>query len=277
MQNENVTHIDPLKNIRLFDMIRELVEYRELLIAFIKRNIKIKYKQTFMGFLWAIFMPMVILLSGLLVKSGLAFLSGREIQLTEIATVFVKTLPWSFFIGALKFSVGSLTGNANLVGKIYFPRVIFPFSYIFSQFFDFLIATAVFTFILCYIKIGVSIYLLWLPFLLLILVLITTGLGMIFSCANLFFRDVKYIVDVILTFAIFFTPVFYDVAMFPNMATVLLLNPMGSLLESFNAVVILHQAPHLGWVIYSLCWAIFLFWAGCLTYLKLEPHFADNI
>ena len=99
-------------------------------------------------------MPMVILLSGLVVKGGLAFLSGREIQLTEIATVFVKTLPWSFFIGALKFSVGSLTGNANLVGKIYFPRVMFPLSYIFSQFFDFLISTALFTFILCFLKFG---------------------------------------------------------------------------------------------------------------------------
>jgi lipopolysaccharide transport system permease protein len=261
----------------MIEMWNKLLEYRELLLAFTKRNIKIKYKQTFMGLLWAIFMPTVILLSGIVVKQGLAMLSGRTVQLTEIATVSVKSLPWAFFIGSLKFAVGSLTANLNLVNKVYFPRVIFPLSYIFGQLFDFLIAVAVFTGILVYINIGVSIHLLWLPFLLVFLVLFTAGLAMILCCGNLFYRDVKYIIDVLITFAIFFTPVFYDASMFPEKETLLLLNPMGALLESINRVVVLHQAPHMGWFMYTGIFSVSAFAVGWYVFYKMEPLFADNI
>jgi len=194
----------------MLQMWKELMNYKELLMAFTWRNIKIKYKQTFMGFLWAIFMPLIIVFSGILVKVGMAKISGREVEMSQIASVTVKALPWAFFMTALKFSVGSLVTNMSILQKIYFPRVIFPLSYTLGSLFDFAIAGIAFTFILIYIKIGVSIYLLFLPVLILFLFFFTTGLGLVLSCANLFYRDVKYIIDVILTFAIFFTPVFYE-------------------------------------------------------------------
>ena len=191
------------------EMIKEFIQYRGLLVALTLRSIKIRYKQTAMGFLWAIFMPIIIVLAGIIVKKAMAVLSGRPLELSQIASVVVKSLPWAFFIGALKFSVNSLVGNMNLVQKIYFPREVFPISYILAQLFDFLIASFTLTLVLIFAKIGISIHLLWLPLIILFLVLFTAALGLLLSCANLFFRDVKYIVDVILTFGIFFTPVFY--------------------------------------------------------------------
>lgn len=229
-------------------MIRELVKYRELLWAFICKNITIRYKQTMMGLLWALFMPSLVVVSGVIVKKAMSMLSGTPLELTDIASVSVKSLPWAFFVGALKFSVTSLVGNMNMVQKIYFPREIFPVSFVISQFFDFLVASAVLAVFLAFAKIGLSVYLLWLPVLVLLLLLLTAGLAIILSCGALFFRDVKYILDVVLTFGIFFTPVFYSAKMFKSWEPLLLLNPMGALLEALNNVVILHRAPDPLWL-----------------------------
>jgi len=261
----------------MIEMIQELIQYRELLGALTWQNIRIRYKQTAMGFLWALFMPIIIVLSGIVVKKAMAVVSGRPLELTEIASVTVKALPWAFFIGAIRFSVTSLTGNMNLVQKIYFPREMFPFSYILAQLFDFVIATFVLAIVLIFAKVGVSIYLIWLPILILFLILFTTGLSLILSCGNLFFRDVKYIVDVILTFGIFFTPVFFSASMFGKWKTLLLLNPIGAILESINNVVVLHQAPEPFWLTYAGLWSIICFLVSWYIFHKAESTFAENI
>lgn len=259
------------------EMIRELVAHRELLWALTWRNIAIRYKQTAMGFMWAIFMPLVIVLSGIIVRLAMSSFSGKPLLLSDIASVTVKALPWAFFVATVKFSTTSLIGNANLVTKIYFPREIFPLSYVISQLIDFGIAAAALTVILIFAKLGVTIHLAWLPVLLALLILLTTGFSVILACANLFFRDVKYIVDVILTFGIFFTPVFYDASMFGKWKTVLLLNPVSPILESINNVVILGRSPDLMWLAYSAVWAV----GGCLLswiiFKRAEPMFAESI
>ncbi|MBN2119597.1 MAG: ABC transporter permease [Candidatus Omnitrophica bacterium] len=261
----------------LREIFRELFQYRELLRAFTYRNIKIRYKQTIMGFLWAIFMPAVIVLSGIVIKKAIAIVSGRPLELAEIVSVSVKALPWAFFIGAIKFSVNSLVGNMNLVKKIYFPREVFPISYIFVQLFDFLIAIAFLTLVLIFARIGLSIYLLYVPFLIIFLVLFTIGLALILSCGNVFFRDVRYIVDVVLTFGIFFTPVFYEASMFKDWKIILLLNPVASILESMNAVVVFHKMPDIFWFTYAGVASAVMFISGLSVFHKSEQIFAEVI
>jgi ABC-type polysaccharide/polyol phosphate export permease len=258
-------------------MIKELFDYRELLIAFTKRNIKMKYKQTMMGFLWAVFMPIVIVFSGIMVRKAMALFSGKPLAFSEVISVSVKALPWAFFVGALRFSSVSLSGNIALVTKIYFPRAIFPLSYVLGQLFDFAVACVAFAVLFCFAKIGLSIYLLWLPVLLFLLILLTAGLAMIFSCANIFFRDVRHIVDVVLTFGIFFTPVFFDASMFRQYRSILLLNPVGSILENINHVVVLHHPPEYAWLIYAAFWAILVFMGAWVIFQKAEPKFAEYI
>ena len=259
------------------EMFRELFNYRELLFAFTKRNIQMKYKQTFMGVLWAVFMPFIIIFSGVMVRKAMSVISGFPIEGRQIMSVAIKSLPWAFFVGALKYSVGSLVGNLNLVTKIYFPRVIFPLSYVLGQIFDFLTAGIFLGIILAIGQIGISIHILWLPLLILFLVLFTAGLSIVLACANLFYRDVRHIIDVILTFGIFFTPVFYDASMFSGLRIPLLLNPIGSILENMNLVLVLHQEPLYNWLMYAGVCSVATFIIGWILFEKAEPKFAENI
>ncbi len=258
-------------------MIKNIIQYRDLLFMLTMRDIRVRYKQAAMGFLWAIFMPIVAVFAGVLIKKAMSVVSGKPMDMEGIVTISVKVLPWTFFVSALKFAVQTLVGNSSLVTKIYFPRVVLPLSSILACLFDFAIAMSVLTVLLIIFKLGVSVYLLWLPIILLLLILFTTGLGILLASANLFFRDVKYIVEVILMFGIFFTPVFYDAHMFGGWEKYIMLNPVGSLLESINAVVVLKQAPDMFWLSYAAIFSVFMFFFGMFVFHKQEPFFAENI
>jgi ABC-type polysaccharide/polyol phosphate export permease len=259
------------------EMINELIQYRELLYMMTLRDIKVRYKQSVMGFMWAIFMPMLIVAAGILVKKAFSFVSGKPMEFSEISSVAVKALPWSFFVGSLRFATNSLITNTNLVTKIYFPREVFPLSATFANLFDFFIASIALTVILAIMGVGISIYIIWLPFLMILLIMFTAGVGMLFACANLFFRDVKYIVEVILTFAIFFTPVFYEASMFGKWSPLLLINPVGAILEGINDVVVFHRAPDMFWLGYSAISSITTLIFSWWIFHKAEFTFAENI
>ena len=259
------------------EMFKELIDYRHLLYVLTWRDIKIKYKQSIMGFIWAIFMPMLIVAAGILVKKAFSLVSGKPMGMTDLASVSVKAIPWAFFISSVRFATNSLTSNSNLVTKIYFPREVFPISAVLANLFDFFIASVTLTIILAITGIGISLQILWLPIIFSLLVLLTIGLGMILACANLFFRDVKYIVEVIVTFAIFFTPVFYEASMFKNWEPILLLNPVGAILENINAVVVLQQPPSIFWLSYSAVWAIGGLLLSWNVFHRTEFKFSENI
>jgi ABC-type polysaccharide/polyol phosphate export permease len=241
------------------------------------RDIRIKYKQSIMGFLWAILMPMFIIAAGVMVKLAYAHVTKTPLEMAQVLTVSVKALPWAFFISALRFSTSSLTSNSNLVTKIYFPKDIFPLSAVLSQLFDFFIAGVFLAVLLAVAQIGITVHLLWVPVLIVLLGLFVTGLGMFLSAANLFFRDVKYLVEVFVTFGVFFTPVFYEAALFGDWGWVVLLNPVAVILEGLNNSIVLHQAPDLGWVIYACVIAGAVFTSSILVFKRLEPLFAESI
>lgn len=258
-------------------MFRELLQYRNLLWMLTLRDIKIRYKQTVMGFLWAIFMPLLIVCAGLIIKKGFSIVSGKPLELSELFSVAIKSLPYSFFIGSIRFATTSLVGNANLVTKIYFPREVFPVAAVLANLFDFILASFFLVVILAITGFQIDYHVIWVPFLILSLILFTTALGMILSCANLFFRDVKYIVEVLVTFAIFFTPVFYDASLFGKWAPLLLLNPVGAILENINSVVILHHPPDMFWLSYSILWSVGGLVVSWNIFHRLEFLFAENI
>ncbi len=258
-------------------MIKEIFKYKDLLWMLTLRDIRIRYKQAAMGFLWAIFMPIVAVLAGVLIKKAMSVVSGKPLDVEGIISISVKVLPWTFFVSALKFSVQTLVGNSNLVTKIYFPRAVLPLSSILACLFDFSIAIFVLAVLLTIFQIGFSLYLLWLPLIFIFLILFTAGLGILLASANLFYRDVKYIVEVILMFGIFFTPVFYEANMFGDWQNLILLNPVGSLLEAVNAAVVLRQMPDPFWLSYAGICSMVMFAVGMSVFHKNEPYFAENI
>jgi len=258
-------------------MLKKILKYQDLLYILTIRDIRIRYKQAAMGFVWALFMPLVAVAAGILIKKAMAVVSGSSIDMQGVVSISVKVLPWTFFISSIRFCVQSLVGNRELVTKIYFPRAVLPLAAIFACLFDFSIAIGVLIVLLTIVKIGISIHLFWLLPLIVFLILFTAGLGLLLSAANLFFRDIKYVVEVLLMFGIFFTPVFYQADHFGNWAPLLLLNPVGSILESINHVVVLKQAPILVWFAYAGISSCLMFVLGLFIFNKKEPLFAENI
>jgi ABC-type polysaccharide/polyol phosphate export permease len=118
---------------------------------------------------------------------------------------------------------------------------------------------------------------LWVPVLLSLLILMTLACGILLACANLFFRDVKYLVEVVLTYGIFFTPVFYSAKMLGKWGTLLLLNPLGPILEGFRDTIILHKSPELHWLGYSAGWALFGSLLTWKIFQRAEAYFAESI
>jgi ABC-type polysaccharide/polyol phosphate export permease len=261
----------------MFHAIRELFEHRDLLYMITWREIKLKYKQSIMGMLWAVLMPLVIVCAGLLVRYAFATASGTPLTLSDLTSVTVKAAPWAFFVSALRFGTNSLVANTNLVTKIYLPRLVFPLAAVFSQLLDFLVAGVVIGVLLVIARAGLSVHLFWLPLLIGPLILLTAALAIMCSAASLFLRDVKYIVEVFLTFAIFFTPVFYEPSLFGHWAPLLLVNPASPLLEGISTVVILHRSPPLPWLAYSWAFTGVLFTVALAIFKKLDPFFAESV
>jgi lipopolysaccharide transport system permease protein len=254
----------------------EFYRYRGLLYMIVYRDIKVRYKQSIMGFLWAILMPGLIVMSGIMVRYGYALATHIPLNTEDLASVAVKSVPWSFLVSSIRFSCGSLT-NGGLVTKIYFPKEILPVAAVLACLFDFLVGFVALVICLAIAQIGWSAYLVWIPVLLSTMLLLAIGIGVIVSAASLFFRDVKYIVEVVLTFGIFFTPVFYEVRMFGDKAKWLLMNPAAPILDGLSACMTRRQPPDLAWFVYSLVFSVALLTGGHLLFKHLEPAFAESM
>lgn len=223
----------------LREVVKDVWEYRELLQQLALRDIKLRYKQAVMGLGWALFMPLFIVAAGMMIRFAMAYLSGGKVTGSALAGLAVKSLPWAFFIGAIGLATASLTGNVSLVGKVYFPREVLPLAVVLAQSMDLIIGTVAVLLILPILGVSWSLQLLWIFPLGVLLVLFTSGVSLFLACGNLFFRDVKYIVHVVLTFGIFFTPVLYEPAMLgPLGARLIMLNPMSPILEAFRLGIV---------------------------------------
>jgi lipopolysaccharide transport system permease protein len=217
----------------------ELWRFREMLYQLTLRDVRIRYKQAVIGFGWALLMPALVVPSGCLVRYAMTRKSGVPLDLAGIASIAVKALPWSFFVGTISFATQSLTGNLQLVSKVYFPRAVLPLAATLGQLFDAAIGALVLALVLPFLGVRLSAALLWVPVLVLLLFLLAVAASLFLSCANLFFRDVKYLVQVALTFGIFFTPVFFDPAMMgQKLARLIMLNPLSPLLEGLRLAIV---------------------------------------
>ena len=221
------------------DIGRELWVHRELALQLTLRDIRLRYKQAFMGFGWALLIPTFVVLSGLMVRFAMASYSDMSLQAAEIGGIAVKAVAWAFFAGAIGFGTSSLVANTVLVTKVYFAREVLPLSAVLAHAFDSLVGAVAVAVLLLALGLRPTGALLWLPVVIGLLFVFTLALALFLSCANLFYRDVKYIVQIVLTFGIFFSPVLFEPVMFgARGARLLLLNPISPLLEGLRLCVV---------------------------------------
>ena len=256
-------------------MIGEQVEYRELLYQMTLRDLLLRYKQTVMGFGWAVFMPLV----------NTAVFSVIFTRVTTLETpvpyplfAFCGFLFWNFFASSLRFSVSSLTGNSNLVTKIYFPREIFPFSSVLVCLVDLAVGFTVLIGLMLYYGVALTPALFFLPVVLAVLVAFTTGLALLLAMSNLYYRDVKYLFEVAITFWMFATSVVYPVeSVGGRLGQLLAVNPMTQLIEACRAVLLYGRLPAAGPFTATAGLSLLVFFAGWHVFHRAEFTFAENI
>jgi lipopolysaccharide transport system permease protein len=181
-------------------------------------------------------MPTLIVLGGLLVRLVMARLTRTSVSAAAVESIIVKSVPWAFFVGSVGFATNTLVANSNLVTKIYFPRAVLPLAAVLAHAVDAIVATVAALVMIAFLGFpAISFTLLWIPILVILICLLTAATALLCSCGNLFFRDVKYLVQVVLMFGIFFTPVLFDAGMVGGEAAALLmLNPLAPLLEGLR-------------------------------------------
>jgi ABC-type polysaccharide/polyol phosphate export permease len=271
--------------------LERLHEARHVLFQLTLRDLRVRYKQAVMGFGWALVMPVVIVLSGLLVRLGMAQLTGGSIASIDVLGVAVKAVPWGFFIGGVATATASIVGNVPLVLGVYFPREVLPAATLLAQCVDSLIASTAVAIALLVSGFVPTLTIVWVPLLVAMMVLLTTAAALLLSAANVFFRDVRYIVQVFLTFGIFFAPVFYEPAMLgPTIGRYFMLNPLTPVLEGMRlSVVAGHNLlePLVSptgfpvwqpwYLAYSATWAVVTFAASWYGFRRVEPFLAEFI
>jgi len=220
-------------------IIGELWESRDLVVQFMLRDITIRYAQAVMGFAWALVMPLLIVGAGLVFRVVLSTLSNSPIEGVSVASLAAKAVPWAFFSGALTQATQSLLSQANLIGKVYFPRESIPVASVFAQTPDLVVSLVVVLVVLPITGVPLHAATLWGGLVLVLLVVFTIGCALILSCANLFFRDVKYILQVALNFGVFATPVFFEPQMLGRKgAAIMLALPLSPFVQAMDVAVV---------------------------------------
>src|ERR1043165_3343729 len=256
------------------EMLSEQYEYRELLYRMTARDLIVRYKQAAMGFGWAVFMPLVNT-----VLFSVIFTRVAPLNTDVPYPIFAYTglMFWNFFASALGFAVTSVTSNAMLVTKVYFPRSIFPFSSILVCLVDLAVSSVVLLGFMIWYRVPPHLTLLFVPVLLAIQIVFTAGIGLILAMANLFLRDVKYLFEIVLTIWMFATSVVYPIENVGGaLGKLLKLNPMTPIIDGYRATILRGQPPQLLPVAVAAALAMATLAVGWLMFHRAEFRFAES-
>jgi lipopolysaccharide transport system permease protein len=272
--HEHVTVIEPIKGWRLLDL-KELWAYRDLFFVLTMRDIKVRYKQTILGFTWALIQPVMMMVVFSIFFGRLANMPSDGLPYPIF--VYAGLLPWMFFANAVSSSANSLVGSAHLVSKVYFPRLVIPLASIGSGLVDFVIASVVLLALMLFYGVGWSANLLLAPLLVTGVVFIALGVGTLLCALNVAYRDFRYIIPFMIQFWMFATPVVYPASLVPEAwRWILYLNPMAGFVEGFRAAFLGQPFGFRG-IAVSLGVALATFLLGVAYFEKVERQFADII
>jgi lipopolysaccharide transport system permease protein len=276
MNNEQVQEIiiEPRGTLAGFQF-RELWQYRELLRFLVVRDIKVRYKQTMLGGLWAILQPFMNMVVFTIFFGHLAKIPSD--QLPYPIFVYTALLPWQFFSGGIGSSGNSLVANSHLISKVYFPRMIIPAASLGAGCLDFLIAFILLIVMMIYYGIAPGIGILLFPILMTLVAIAALGVGMILAALNVAYRDFRYVIPFLVQFWLFATPVIYPVSIVPEQWRWLInLNPMAGLITGIRSSLLNLPLswPDI-WISGSISMGLFVI--GIFYFKKMERRFADII
>jgi lipopolysaccharide transport system permease protein len=259
---------------RIFDF-PELFRYKELFYFFTWRDIKVKYKQTALGLLWAVLQPLLMMLIFTFFFAKALNIPSQSLPYPVF--VFSGLLLWNLFSSALNNASNSMVSNAAIIKKIYFPRVIIPLSSILVAVFDFFMGMILFIPLLIFYQQPVGWNILWSwPFALAISILASMGPGCLFAALNVKYRDFRYVIPFIIQVLFFLTPVLYPISLikYPVLKTVVILSPMYAAIEMFR-LPLTQEYPDWNSIFISLISGTVILLAGLYYFKRTEDFFAD--
>ncbi len=263
----------------MFRELKKVLQRKELVKNLIIKQLKVRYKSSSLGFLWSLLNPLLMMLVYSAVFSRLMGRPGSEGIDNYAAFLVTGLFTWNFFAGSLSDSVNSFMGNASLIKKVYFPRIILPVSSVLTNLVNYLLSLAV-----VFILLGIwGIYPNWtivyLPALVLIMLLICAGFSFFLATLNVVFRDIEHMIQVMLLAWFFLSPIIYDykINIPAHYHSLYLLNPMAGLIISFQQVLYFGEAPQLSFMLLPLAFGVFVFTAGYYFMARMEGIVVDHM
>ncbi len=257
--------------------LRELWQFRDLLTTLAQRDIKLRYRQTALGVVWVILQP-------LLAAGIFSFVFGKVAKLPAppgipyLVFSYAGLLAWNAFSSTLGKTSGCLVSNANLVSKVYFPRMALPLSTVFSTLIDFGVALLMMVALMVINHVVPTAAVLLLPVWLLLVILLAMGVGLYMSALMVSYRDVQFILPVATNFLLYASPIAYTAARIPAKYKLIFdVNPLTGLLEGFRWSLLGTAHPAWGLVGYASAVAVTVFVLGAFSFKKMEKKFADVI
>ena len=263
--------------------IGELIRYRSLVMNLVLRDLKVRYRNSVLGFVWSLLNPLLMMIVFTFVFT--IIIPSGSIENFPIF-LLAGLLPWQFFSNSIGMATRSVVDNAHLIKKVYFPREALPLAGVLSNLVNFLLALIVLFSLFPLFRMGVTSWVFFLPVIILIQSLFTLGLAFVLSSLNVFYRDVQHIMDTLMLIWFFLTPVFYSLEdMQPvlnklsvNLRTLIyILNPMASLIEAYRAVLYQGRAPCFMYLGMTTLIALLAFVIGFMVFNRYSPVFSEEL
>lgn len=254
-------------------LLKEIWDYRTMISSLVKRDLRGRYKGSVLGFLWTFLNPLLQLIVYTFVFSVIMRAGIEDYYLF----LFVALVPWTFFSTSVGGGAGCITSQQNLVNKIYFPREVLPVSYVLSQLINMLLSFIVVAAVLIISGKGINLAVWWyLPIIILQETLLAFGLTLLVSGVTVYFRDMQFLLNIVLMAWQFLSPVMYSVDMVPEQFRgIFNLNPMTPIIVAYRDVLYYKQAPELRTFILGTFMGIVMLIIGWVSFGKLKKHFAE--
>ncbi|NMB57363.1 ABC transporter permease [Candidatus Beckwithbacteria bacterium] len=271
--SQTITIIKPKSKLTLLDL-KEIWQFKELFFTFAHRDIKLRYKQTIIGGLWAIIQPLTTMIIFSFFFGKLAKIPSDGVPYPIFS--YSGLLLWTFFANAISMASVSMINSASIITKVYFPRLIVPVSATIVFFIDYFISFFILLFLIFFYKFPLRIELLLLPLILFFTWILACGIGLILSALNVKYRDVRYAIPFLLQILIYITPVIYPTSVSGKFQWLVNLNPMTGYIEAHRALI-LGLPFNYGELLISIGLTMIILVCGIFYFKSVEKKFADII
>jgi ABC-type polysaccharide/polyol phosphate export permease len=262
----------------------EVFRYRELLYNLVVRDLKVRYRNSVLGVSWSLLNPLFMMLVFTVVFT---VMQQSDIERYPVF-VLCALLPWNFFLSSVTGATGSIVDSAHLVKKVYFPREVLPLSVVLSNLVNFLLALLVLFGMMAIFRIRLTPWILYLPVLILVQIIFSSGMALFLSTINVFYRDTEHIIDVLMLAWFFVTPVFWDHRILPEMASFVginwpvrrltfILNPMASLISAYRDILYFGRKIDLAFLSRTIVTALAFLAIGYWIFARYSKVFGEEV